>query len=117
MNIRTSFEMEIDVSFLDEESSFKHFIESDWKESFYTFDNLDDVAEHISYAFHIANNEFQKIDGKYAFVKFIEGFGDFIQQDNGHYKLTEKFDGGGDITVNYEMELEPAGTFHIKKGG
>ncbi len=111
--IRTSFEMEIDIDFLDEKSSFKHFIEGDWKESFYTFEDLNEVAEHISHNFHIANSELKKVNDEYRWVKFIEGFGEFVEQDNGAFKLTEELNGGGDITVNYEMELEPMGTFAL----
>jgi len=105
--------MEIDVNFIDEKKSYNHFIKGDWKESFYDFDDLDEIAEHIACNFHHASSEFRKIEGKHRFVKFIEGFGDFVQQDNGLYRLTEDIDGGGDIDVSYEMELEPVGTFAI----
>jgi len=108
---RTSFEMEIDVNFMNEEQSLNHFIKGDWKDSFYTFNDLDELAEHISYAFHITSDEFRKRDGKHIFVKFIEGFGDFIRQENGSYELSEEPDEGGKIIVNYEMTLEPTGTY------
>ncbi len=58
---RTSFEMEIDVNFLNQERSFKHFIEGDWKESFFTFDDLDEVAKHLAYCFHIESSKMKKM--------------------------------------------------------
>jgi len=110
---RVGFEMQIDVEFIDEEAIQKHIIDGDeWKSVFFTLEDIEDLASHIAYVFHNENELFVK--GR--FVRFVEGFGEFIKQDDGSYLFGGLEVGPtGDIVVRYELELEPSHTVPVQQ--
>ena len=104
--IRCSFEMEIDINFQDTDKAKSYYIDGDWKESFYSLADLEEVAEQLSYSFYVEDEKWDKI--LKAVIKFVEGFGTFVKKDN-EWHLTEEFasDGGG-IIICYETSLTVA---------
>jgi hypothetical protein len=106
---RTSFEMEIDVSFADPEKAKAYFIDGEWKDSFWEIDDMEELAKYIAHSFHVEGDRYDA--ERKAIVRSAEGFGDYILGDSGLYHLDEtsaEYVGG--ITVRYEMELEPVDT-------
>ncbi|NOQ50309.1 MAG: hypothetical protein GQ557_01420 [Mycoplasmataceae bacterium] len=113
---RTDFEMQIIVEFQDVEKAKKHFINSEWGNCFWKLDDLSDVAEMLSNSFYYSN-DVHNYDGKTkksTWIKFMEGFGSFERQDNyDSYKFTDKNNDCGDITIRYDMELDPTYTYNM----
>ncbi|WP_341496395.1 hypothetical protein WAX88_16220 [Photobacterium damselae subsp. damselae] len=106
MKIRSTFEMEIDVDFKDPEKAKAYFIESeDWKNAFYSLEDLKELAAHLALNFHI------QIEGwsaqKLTSSKFVEGFGEFVAFNDGTWRLTDEWTGdSGEIFIEYESNLE-----------
>lgn len=99
-----TLEAKVDVAFSSPEKAEAFFIESDWKESFFQLDTLDEVAEHLSYAFFVVHREWST---KYkCFYKFVEGFGDFFLQKNGTYKGGASDGEAGEIIIETDEDLE-----------
>lgn len=105
---RTFFEMEIDVEFDNPEKAEAFFIDGDWKKSFWTFDDLDEVAESIANSFHWENDHWDKDYKKTA--KFLEGYGNFIRiKPDVWESCPSSIDECGKITIRINMELDPVG--------
>jgi hypothetical protein len=102
-NFKCSLEAIVMVRFSDPDKAKAVFIDSDWKESFYAFHDLKDVAEHLSYAI-MNNTDGWSLDKK-RFFRFIEGFGEF-------YREGDVYKGGcldgdaGEIFIEQEQGLE-----------
>lgn len=103
---RTSFEMEIDVEFVDPEKAQGYFIDGTWKNVFYAAINLEDLVQNLATDFH---NGYDKLseDSK-IWGRFVEGFGFFEKQKDNTYRRNETSSicGGGMIIIRYEQELE-----------
>lgn len=113
-NYRTSFQMEIDVQFSDPDAAISYLKSKEWADYFFKFDDLGDAAEHLANAFHATSDQW---DGKNKrFSKFIEGFGEFFcdSSDGYKYKFLDKSENLGNITISYEMELEPMYTLALE---
>ncbi len=108
---RTNFEMEIDVTFHDEERTISYLKSDDFKSVFYVFEDLDEAAESLSSSFYAEKDEWDK--DNHRFFKFIEGFGDFICDKKNNYKLFNRTEDMGDITIFMETELEPSVTYSL----
>ncbi|MBD1559523.1 hypothetical protein HC752_21505 [Vibrio sp. S9_S30] len=106
--LRTTFEFQIDVNFIEKDKAEAMFIESDWKDVFYTFIDLDEVAEHLALNFHQYDEKWEK--GEYW--KHIEGFGSYkYNSDTKAWHLAGEGDENGefecgDIIIKYESKTE-----------
>lgn len=105
-SIRTTMELEIDVSFSDPSEIQAEFIDSDWGEVFYPLDTLLELAQTLSEMFHNTEHYWDG-DGK---VKYLEGFGYFKYNDGKWCLYSECF---GTITIRYEMELCTTGVYEL----
>ena len=74
----SNLEIIIDVDFKEPDKAESIFIDSDWKDTFFRFFDLEDIADHLSLNFHKA--EIFLIDGKR--LKMVDGFGSFIYDHN-----------------------------------
>ena len=106
---RTTFEYQIDVNFIDKEKAESFFLESDWKDCFYEFNDLDEAAEHVAMNFHNDSGQYEGGD----LIKYIEGFGSFLfHREENEWRLTKGAlkDSDelpcGDIIIKYEMNPE-----------
>ncbi|HAS6055306.1 TPA: hypothetical protein I7122_21475 [Vibrio vulnificus] len=106
---RTTFEFQIDVNFVDREKAEQFFLESDWKEYFFDFNDLDDAAEHLARNFHMSDARYE--EGKEW--KHIEGFGSYYFDRHANvWRLTKDLlkNGDelpcGDVIIKYEMETD-----------
>jgi hypothetical protein len=111
MKFRNRLECEIDIDFVDLDKAKAYFIGSDWAEDFFEFEDIEDLAEHLSFNFHQAREILK--DG---LVRFVEGIGEFVYSyENKEWRLTDKYlpEGEvlpcGDIVIRYESELQSAG--------
>lgn len=106
--LRTTFEFQIDVNFVDKEKAEQMFLESDWKEFFFEFVDLDDVAEHLAMNFHRYDEKWED-DARW---KHIEGFGSYrYNKESKAWHLAGEGDGNnefecGNIIIKYETETE-----------
>lgn len=110
---RTSFEMEIDVTFHDPDKAKAYFIDGDWKESFWTLECLGEVAKKLAHHFHGEPLYFDPKEKRVA--RMVEGFGRFIDTKiESIFELEpEAAELSGGITIAYEMPLEA--TYVIQK--
>ena len=93
---RIEISTEIDIQFSDESKAEAFFIEGDWKETFFTFNDLEDVSRHIAYGFQ------QAVGGWMVSNVDIEGFGRFEHKD----KLwTSEYEEFGAIYIRIETEM------------
>ena len=99
---RTDFEMSIDVEFLNPEKAKAFFIDGDWKKSFYTFNDLADLARGLSCEFHDEPKEWE--NNHYS--KDIEGFGLFIEKNEKWYSIEDAKEVHGGIVIHYQDALE-----------
>ncbi|EJC6874005.1 hypothetical protein MX838_004349 [Vibrio parahaemolyticus] len=114
--IRTTFEYQIDVNFLDIDKARSFFLKSDWKDCFYTFNFIEDVAKHLADNFHNYNAVLEK--GKEW--RHIEGFGSYYREPKTNtWRLDkdsiEEISGinCGDIHIHYYMETECSNVEYI----
>lgn len=66
-----------EVTFTEPEEVFEFFLKGDWCKTFYKFNDESELVEHLTQAFAFTSTHFDKQQGKC--VKFIEGFGLFIE--------------------------------------
>ena len=79
MKFKTDFEMEVLVEFKDPEKAKRFFIDGTWEKYFYTFDNLQELTEHLAYAFYQTPEAWDK--GRRESTRYVEGFGMFVHGD------------------------------------
>lgn len=91
---KATLEQEVTVTFTNPEGVISEFIDSNWRETFYTLDDLEEVVDHLTYAFVRTPDNWVGKTGK--FVKFIEGFGEF-ESDGNSYVC--RFVHAGDIRI------------------
>lgn len=104
---RTTMELEIDVYFSEPEKATDFFTNSDWKNYFFKYEKLSEVAQHIAEVFE-RTPELWKEN---KFAKHLEGFGYFISNSDGTWSTEQS--GFGLIQIGYEMELETTGINEI----
>lgn len=109
MKFRNKIECEIDVNFVDHEKAKGFFIDSDWKDCFFKFVDLEEVAEYLALAFHNSPESTDE-DGRF---KCVDGFGEyFYSHEDKVWRLTDRYlpQGGvlpcGEITIRYESALQ-----------
>lgn len=101
---RVTLEAKLLVKFTNPETAEKIFIDGDWKETFYTLYDLEDLVRHLSYAFMRTPDEWNS--ELKLFVKFIEGFDLFVLRGE-TYSSIYCVDGEPyEITIEQEQELE-----------
>ena len=113
--LRCTFEMEIDVEFLDPEAAEAYFVNGDWKNHFHEVADLDAVARALSLGFHHEMDRWD-VEAK-RWGRFVEGFGQFVTVEDAPNTFrtddkTAEFIGSY-ILVRYESELDHAGTFEV----
>ena len=102
------------VEFPDEKLVKSYFIDGDWKNTFYTFSDLSDLAEHVTMNFHHEDSKFDH--DKKLFYKFIEGFYPFYSKNNiGDWVSTDEESGAviiisevDELDIDYCTEMENA---------
>ncbi|WP_321532296.1 hypothetical protein [uncultured Desulfuromonas sp.] len=105
-----SFEMEIDVTFSDPKKAEEFFIHGDWKDSFWTIDDLEELTESLAMAFHVQPEDYSK--EHCGFVRSVEGFGIFVlDKDNSRRWVSSSIE-GIEIVAEYEEELYVS---HVKE--
>lgn len=98
-----SFEMELDITFSDPKKAEEFFIHGDWKDSFWTVDDLEELTESLAMAFHVQPEDYSKEHG--GFVRSVEGFGIFVlDKDNSRRWVSSSIE-GIEIVAEYEQEL------------
>ncbi|MCY9861384.1 hypothetical protein OTK49_02485 [Vibrio coralliirubri] len=109
MKIRSTFDCKIDVDFQDPAKAQAYFIDGDWRDFFYAFDNLEEVTEHLALNFHKAD-EYYDHEG---LNRSIEGFGSYVYQPETHeWRLSEDAEPDeesldcGMIVIRYEQDLK-----------
>jgi len=68
------------VTFPDEQKVIDYFINGDWKNSFYTFSDLKELAESITMGFYHEDSKFDHDKGE--FYKWLEGYPLFYSETN-----------------------------------
>lgn len=101
---RVEISSEIDVQFSDEPKAEEFFIKGDWKETFFTFNDLDDIAQHLAYGFQEEVGFFMTRDVN------VEGFGCFKQKDK---VWTSEYEEFGAIHIRVETDLGIANSCEI----
>jgi|GEM_PF-3209885 len=107
-----SFEMEIDVTFSDPKKAEEFFIHGDWKDSFWTIDDLEELTESLAMAFHVQPEDYSEEYG--GFVRSVEGFGIFVlDKDNSRRWVSSSIE-GIEIVAEYEQELSVSHVQEVK---
>jgi len=111
--LRCTFEMEIDVQFENSVAVENYFVHGDWKKSFYTHADLEEVAAHLAECFHTESDRWDST--RMVFYRQVEGYGNYYKQVDGSYNVCEEAvrEIGSGITIKYELELSHAGTFEV----
>ena len=108
---RTEFDMQIDVQFVDPEKSKAFFIDGDWKNSFWEFEELNEVAADIAHSFNLEDSQwnprFKKI------CKFIEGYGTFVKEGDVYITTNLGTEEAGEIRILEAQELQPVSTVTV----
>ena len=108
---RVTLEAKLLVRFTDPEGAEEAFIHSDWKKTFYTFYDLEDLVRHLSYAFMRTPDDWNS--ELKCFSKFIEGFDLFLNIGE-TYSSIYCVDGEPyEITIEQEQELEVDGVDEV----
>lgn len=110
MKTRTTLQSEIDIVFDNPKKAKEYFIDGEWKESFFKFDELKEVAEHLAYAFYVTPEQYNFDKKRYE--KFIEGFGNCsscVDEESHSYTYTFLDDAidYGTIKISIASELTP----------
>lgn len=76
MKFGTNITKKVIIEFHDPEKTEEFFLESSWRESFYAYDSLEELAEGIAQSFeHEGESYIQGI----GFGTILEGFGQFLR--------------------------------------
>jgi len=91
------------IEFSDEAKIIAFFVNGTWRESFYHLQDLEDIARHLSFAFHQTSDDWDS--DKKCWYKFVEGFGEFYNDGEVWRNGTEEY---GEITVRNIEDLDVA---------
>ncbi len=92
MTFEVDLKATVKVQFSDEAKVKEFFIEGDWKECFFEFSDLTEIAEHLAFVVQ-------------KFGSFnIEGFGDFVRESN--YYVSHQPNEYGSIYIELSEGLE-----------
>lgn len=95
--------LEYKIVFTDTKKANNYFIEeSGWRECFFDFDDLQDLAEHISFAFH--KTPLYCIFGGDGPRVEVEGFMPFIRKTYDSFESS--YEDYGSIIIVVEQELD-----------
>ena len=109
MKFRTTLMAEVDVEFVTPDVTKAYFIDGDWGQTFYTYVDLEDMAQSLAYTFERTSDVY--IKGK-GLAKDIEGYPIFEQDyDNNYYYFKDPE--CGEVRVWYEMEMDVDGCEEI----
>ncbi|WP_210498944.1 hypothetical protein [Vibrio crassostreae] len=61
-----------------------------WCDSFTTHGSIEDFIDEFSLQAHMTHRSFERVDGRYTYVMFIEGIGRFYDYNEGWFKLADK---------------------------
>jgi hypothetical protein len=95
------------VTFPDEEKIISYYIEGDWKETFYTFSDIEDMIRSIIYSFVRTDTEHKKdSDNEYYSCKVIEGYPEFVRDEDNRDLYVSAWEDCGTIILEREDELD-----------
>lgn len=97
-----TLQSELTVKFTDAKKAEPFFFDSDWSKSFYDFNSMNDLADHVAWSFHQATEYYDNKVG--ARCRSFEGFVAFIADESGSY--VSDFEEYGKIIIEIESELE-----------
>lgn len=95
--------VEFEISFSDIVKAEEFFIDGDWRDTFYDYDDLEDLVDSLGLDFYTSRTTVST-DGNYKKIRFVEGYGDFIYDPSiGEWECSD--DDFGVISIQ-DMELE-----------
>jgi hypothetical protein len=95
------------VTFPDEQKIIDYYIDGDWKETFYEFYGIEDMIRSIIYSFVRTGTQMLKDElGNYYFCKVIEGYPEFVRDDDNRDLYTSSHEECGTIIIERECELD-----------
>ena len=98
---------EYTVTFPDEQRIIDYYIDGDWKETFYTFSDIEDLIRNLMYIFVRTDLESQTgKEGEHYLCKDIEGFPTFIRDKDNRDLFVSSHEECGTIIVEREDELD-----------
>lgn len=92
------------VKFPDAEKTISYFIDGKWKETFYTFSDLSELASHLIMGFHHESPAHDFINKQN--YKFIEGFNHFNYDEKTDTWISTDEVSGIVIIISLEEELD-----------
>lgn len=101
-----TIEQTVKVEFKDPEKAKEVYLGDDWKSVFCEYEDLSEVAEHLSYAMGAEEGEWNTETRRTE--QYVEGFGAFVWGGGGVFELSpEVEEGGGEIVVTFgDREVE-----------
>lgn len=106
---KTTIEKEVQVTFQDPGKARAFFIESNWRETFYSLDTMEEVTDCLIGSF--INTDFWWSAQHKNFIKEVEGFPTFIRDNEAHspcaWRVTEDcLEYAGDIRIVEAVEFD-----------
>lgn len=103
MKFKADLTTEVNIEFPDPKRIEAYYIDGDWKETFYTYTDLEDMVEDLSLTLFLAGTYVQEINGEYKAVKDVEGFPYFVKtEDNGTTVWVSSAEECGEIRATME---------------
>lgn len=107
-SFNVDFEMQLQVTLHNPDAAKDYFIDGDWKESFYTLDDIEDLVRLLANAFQCEADCYSPEHR--GFVRNVEGFGVYVRSAGADtYELDDECQReiGTNISVSITDELEP----------
>ena len=82
---KITIEQEIDVEFGDPDKAKQVYLGDNWKSAFFDFEDLAEVAEHLSFAM-AAESRYWNSETRRA-EQFVDGFGSFVWKGHRTFEL------------------------------
>jgi len=104
IKFEANLEIEVTIEIHDHEAAHAFYIEGDWKDSFFKFDDLSEMVKHIAAVISSSCETFCREKNEFYFE--LDGFGRFYSMDDrSGYLLENSAEHGGAIFVD-PSELE-----------
>lgn len=111
MRFKTDVKKEVLVEFITPEKTLNFLLNSDWKDVFFTFEDLKEIAGYLAY--HVVSFESSfgevDVDGEYQYRRYyyLEGLPVFIRDSNSNlYKMVDEEIGEIHVYVDEDYEVD-----------